>query len=242
MCSCKTDPGLLKMAEFDIHRLFEEGYPGLKVAATIGSASDYQQIVEEFLPLIRDQMTVRFRARMKRDYPNLNEEDFQEEEYEGHMWTVDGLLTGLLSGSVLVAVWAAFEQSVVSICSYIKKKEGVSLALDDLREPVFCSRLHKYLRVLTRQNFQLPHSHSLSDIQVLRNLYAHHNGSTEHLSESRHNRIEAIIRSSSGVSLYDKRHVVLSPAYLRDSVQKVDASLSALLKFAEVHYPHDDHS
>jgi len=227
------------MAEFDIHRLFEEGYPGLKVAATIGSASDYQQIVEEFLPLIRDQMTVRFRARMKRDNPSLNEEDLWE-EYEGHEWTVDGLLTSLLSGSVLVAVWAAFEQSVVAICSYIQEKEGVSLALDDLREQDFCSKLHKYLRVLTRQNFQLPHS--LSDIQELRNLYAHHNGSTERLSENRQNRIEAIIRSSRGVSLYDKHHVVLSPVYLKDSVQKVDASLSALLQFAEARYPHDDRS
>ena len=227
------------MTEFDIHRLFEKGYPGLEVAATIGSVSDYQKIVEEFLPLIRAQMTVRFLARMKQDYPNLNEEELRE-RHEGHEWTVDGLLTGLLSGSVVVAAWAAFEQSVVAICRYMQEKEVVPLVLDDLREQDLCRKLHKYLRVLTRQNFQLPHS--LSDIQILRNLYTHHNGSIEHLSESRRNRINAIINSSSGVTLYDKYHVILSPDYLRESTQKTDANLSALLSFVETRYPHDDRS
>jgi hypothetical protein len=223
------------MAEFDIERLFEEGYPGLKVAATIGSASDYWQIVEEFLPLIRDQMSVRFFARMKRDYPSLSKEDLGD-HYEGHEWTVNGLLAGLLPGSALVALWSAFEQSIIAICKYAQEKEGVPFALDDLREQDLSRKLHQYLRTLTRQEFRLPHA--LSDIQSLRNLYAHHNGSLEQLSEQKRARIEAIIRSSNGITLYDNHYVVLSSNYLRESVRKIDECLTAVLKFVEARYPY----
>jgi hypothetical protein len=51
------------MVDFDIDRIFDdEHYPGLTVAANIRSASEYQRIIEEYLPLVRDQITVRFRA------------------------------------------------------------------------------------------------------------------------------------------------------------------------------------
>lgn len=160
--------------------------------------------------------------------------------YDSHKWTAHGLLTGLLSGSVLVAAWAAFEQSITVICKYSQKKEAIPLALDDLREKDLCQRLQQYLRVLTRQEFYLPHS--LSEIQTLRNLFAHHNGSIEHLSVQKRNLIEAMIRSNTGVSVYDKHQIVLSQEYLRNNVQKIDECLTAILKFVEARYPYVEHS
>jgi hypothetical protein len=59
---------------------------------------------------------------MTRDYPNLSEAHLSE-EYEGNDWMANGLVTGLLSGSVLVAAWSAFEQSVISVCKYVQLRE-----------------------------------------------------------------------------------------------------------------------
>jgi hypothetical protein len=62
------------MVDFDIDRAMDEpDYQCLRIAANVGSAGDNQRIIEEYLPLIRDQMTVRFRTRMARDYPDLSE-------------------------------------------------------------------------------------------------------------------------------------------------------------------------
>src|SRR2546423_1052298 len=108
----------------DIDRLMDDdAYPGLREAANVGSASDYHRIIEENLPLIRDQMTVRFRARMVRDYPNLSEAYLRthfSDDYEIHDWMANGLVTGLLSGSVLIAAWSAFEQSAIAVCKYVQ--------------------------------------------------------------------------------------------------------------------------
>jgi hypothetical protein len=226
------------MTKFDIDRIFEEGYPGLQVAALIGSAFDYLDIVEEHLPVIRDQMTVRFRAQMKRKYPNLTERHLCE-EYQGHDWMINGLLGGLLPGSVLIVLWSAFEQGIAITCKYAQKKEGIPLALDGLREQDITRKLQQYLSTLTRKDFHLPHA--LSDIQELRNLYAHHNGSLEGLSEQRRARIEGIVKASGGaVSSYDKHHLVLSGGYLRESGQKIDQCLTAVLKFVETQYPYTE--
>jgi hypothetical protein len=230
------------MVDFDIDRVFdEEDYPGLSVAATVGSASDYRRIIEEYLPLIRDQMTVRFRARMARDYPNLSETQLRanfSDDYESHDWTANGLVTGFLSGSVLLAAWSAFEQSVIAVCKYVQLRESIPLAFGDLREQDTCRRLQQYLQTATRQTFELPHS--LSEVQALRNLFAHHNGNLEELSKQKRAQIEAIVRSGSGVSLFDRHQVALDPEFLRETTQKVDECAAALIKFVEDRYPRAD--
>lgn len=149
-----------------------------------------------------------------------------------------GLVTGLLSGSVLIAAWSAFEQSAIAVCKYVQLRENIPLAFGDLREPDTCRRLQQYLRTATRQTFELPHS--LSEVQGLRNVFAHHNGNLEELSKQKRAQIEAILRSSKGVSLYDKHQVVLDPEFLRVTIQKVDECATALVKFLEDRYPHVD--
>jgi hypothetical protein len=227
------------MVNIRLERLFDDpDFPSLKMAALVGSVSDYQQIVEEFIPMARDQLTVRFRARNRRDHPNLDEEDLKE-EYELHDWVVSGLVPGFLGGSVLVALWAAFEQSIGATTKYIKGKENAPLTFEELREHDVCSRFVKYLGVLTKTTFAFPHQ--LSDIQSLRNLYAHHNGSVEHLSERKHTQVKEIVRTSNGrMSFYDKHHVVLSPEYLKDALQRVDSCLEAVITFLDHRYPHDE--
>ena len=226
------------MVDIRLERLFDDpDFPSLKMASLVGSVSDYQQIVEEFIPVARDQLTVRFRARNRRDYPNLNEDDLKE-EYELHDWVISGLVLGFLGGSVLVALWAAFEQSIGATAKYVKGKENAPLTFEELREQDLCGRFVKYLGVLTKSTFAFPHQ--LSDIQSLRNLCAHHNGSVEHLSEKKHAQVKEIARTSNGrVSFYDKHQVVLSAEYLKDALQRVDSCLEAVLTFLDHRYPHN---
>src|SRR5687767_1425882 len=70
------------LADFDLHRIFEKGYPSLKVTTLMGSASDYQEIVEQFVPVMRNQITVHFRARMKREFPDLDEDELSEPQLD----------------------------------------------------------------------------------------------------------------------------------------------------------------
>lgn len=223
--------------EFDIHRLFEEGYPGLKVSARIGSAADYQQVIEEFFPVIRDQLNVRFKARMRKEGAVLHEADL-EEETDIHKWMVEGLIAGFLGGSVVVAIWAAFEQGVDNIAEYVREKEGLPLRLCDLKDGSLRQKTEKYLFSLTRTEFTFPDS--LADVQFLRNIYAHHNGDTNTLSVEQRKKAQDIVRSTQGVSFVDDHQIVIQSTYLQSCVSRVDSCLDALLRFAESKYPYEN--
>jgi hypothetical protein len=225
------------MVDIRLERIFDKpAFPGLKVGGLMQAITDYQAIVEGFIPMVRGQMTVRFTAEMKRRYPNLDQGELRE-EYEGHEWLVSGLVPSLVGGSVLIALWATFEQGLIAIAGYVKEKEDIPISPHGLREQDLCSRFEQFVHTATRKKFAF--TDRLGDIKALRNLYAHHNGSVADLPDQKQRRILDIVKSSAGgVELFDDHYAVVSPEFMKKSLARVDAMLESAIAFLDEHYPH----
>ncbi|WP_018952516.1 hypothetical protein [Thioalkalivibrio sulfidiphilus] len=219
--------------EFDLQRIFEDGYPGLAISAKIGSVEDYLNAVIEFLPVIQDQSMIRFKARLEKDYPGLSENDLAE-EYETHDWTVNGLIPSLLGGSVLVATWAAFEEGAAQVCSYVKSQESCPLSLDGLREQNQKKRIELYLKLVAGKEVRL--DQNLNEIRIVRNVFAHSNGNIGALSSNRLHSIKTIVEKTSDIELRDNQ-LVLGLPYLERALSMVKENLAVLLSLIHEAYP-----
>lgn len=204
------------------------------MSARLASIADYQEIVEEFLPLISEQMSLRFSARLKGDEGKLTI-DSLEEEVTTCKWLSDELIPGYLGGSVVIAVWAAFEQCINDLMEYLRNKEGIPLRLGDLREQNIRKKTEKYIHTATKNKFCFPFD--LYDIQFIRNAFAHHSGDISAMSDKQIASIKELERSKNGILLIEERQLVVQHCYVRDCLSRVDACLSALLEFLEGRYP-----
>ena len=211
--------------EFDLHRIFEDGYPGLAASAKIGSVGDYLKTVAEYLPLIQDQSTIRFRARLRAKYPELNDDDLSE-EWESHDFTTQVQIPCYIGGSVVVAIWSAFECATNELCQYVSARESSPLKLNDLRESDLRKKIRKFIKILTKEDIEFPTV--VSDIQLLRNIYAHHNGSLAKLDEKKMQQIRSIASTCNDIQLKGDM-VVLGMSYICICYDVIDESLQQLL-------------
>jgi hypothetical protein len=223
----------MKNMNFDILRVFESSYPGLNFSAELGSVDDYLQTVAEYLPLIQEQNDKRFRARLSRGFPKLTDENLAE-EWKIHERTNRTLIPSLLVGSVVVALWSAFEQSVNELCRYIAEREQSPLVLNDLREIDIGKKVSKFIATLTSESIDLPVT--ISSIQLLRNIYAYHNGSIAKLGDAQMKSVKRMAASSDGVHLAGEI-VVLSVDYLRRCFSDIDSALQRILDLFQARYP-----
>ena len=223
----------MKNMNFDILRVFESSYPGLNFSAELGSVDDYLQTVAEYLPLIQEQNDKRFRARLSRGFPKLTDENLAE-EWKIHERTNRTLIPSLLVGSVVVALWSAFEQSVNELCRYIAEREQSPLVLHDLREIDLGKKVSKFIATLTNESIDLPVT--ISSIQLLRNIYAYHNGSIAKLGDAQMKSVKRMAASSDGVHLAGEI-VVLSVDYLRRCFSDIDSALQRILDLIQARYP-----
>jgi hypothetical protein len=71
----------------------------------------------------------------------------------------------------------------------------------------------------------------MDDLQVLGNLYAHHNGDTSSHSKEKMKRVDAIIRARVGVSKSDS-FVLVDATYLRSAI---DTALNLIKRLGKIH-------
>jgi hypothetical protein len=223
----------MRNMNFDILRAFEDSYPGLTISAELGSVDDYLQTIAEYLPLIKKQSDERFRARLNCEYPKLTDDDLTE-EWRVHEWTNLTLVPSLLVGSVVVALWSAFQNSVIELCRYIGEREQSLLALNDLREIDLGKKTSRYIMTLTGESIVLPRT--ISDIQLIRNIYTYYNGSIAKLSNANTKSIQRLAASSDGVHLTGET-LVLSVDYCRYCFAEIDTGLQRIMDLIYARYP-----
>lgn len=223
--------------KFDLNRIFEDRYPGLVASAKLGSVKDYLETVAEYLPLIQEQNTVRFRARLRAEYPGVEDNDLSG-EWESHNFTTQVQIPCLIGGSVIISLWAAFEYAAHELCEYVRSKESSLLKFSDLRESDLRRKTIKYVKVVAKKDVDI--SQSVSDIQLLRNLYAHHNGVLANFSNHRIRKVMDVVSRNKDVYLYNNEIVVLGIDYIRGCYFVIDKSLQKLLNLIHSKYPWPD--
>lgn len=212
-------------------------YPGLRIAGEFGAVEQYLTLLSEYLPVVRDQTRLRSKADLKRKYPKHSRADFAE-DYEQIEWVSNTLVPKFFLGSFVLASWAAFEVASAEIGAYVRKKEGVRLRLTDLRSSDGWEKLQLYFETVWtgRVTISDANVHRIEALQIVRNLFAHANGS---LRFERDNKrladIRKLVKTDIGVSLQED-DVLVSEKFLRECFGSLEAAINVLLSEIEKRY------
>ena len=226
------------MIVFNLDKALEDpDYPGLRIAGEFTAVEQYLTLLSEYLPTVRDQTRLRSEAELRRKYPQHLRADFAE-EYEQIEWVSNTLVPKFFLGTFVLASWAAFDVASAAIAAYVQKKESVRLRLADLRSSDGWEKLRLYLETLWSSTVPISDTdtHQIKALQLLRNLFAHANGSLSfERDNSRRDSIKKLVAANVGVSLA-KDDILVSENFLRSSFASLEAAINLVLSEVDKHY------
>jgi hypothetical protein len=208
----------------------DEEYPGLSIAGEFGAVEQYLLLLSEYLPVVRDQTKLRSEAELRRRYPKHTRAELSD-DYDQIDWVSKTLVPKFFLGSFVMASWAAFEISGNEIASYVRSKEDARLKLKDLRLPDGWEKLKLYFETIWDKDLviQLPDRRCIDALHVVRNSFAHANGTLRFERDTnRLNEIRNLAQLSVWVSLVDDE-VMVSEQFLRESFASLEAVINMLL-------------
>lgn len=226
------------MIDLDIDRLFEDDdFPALGISVRFGAVERYLKLLLEFVPHVQDQTLVRFKAEMDRKSSSLSIDDFVG-ELERVKSEIENLIPASFYGSFIVVLYAALESAISDVADYVKKKESAQLSLSDLREANSLKRLSLYLETLMKQPLNSPASvmDFLQQLQLVRNVIAHANGSLRDQRQDRRSALQRLAEEKIGVLIEDN-NLVVTTAFLQRSLSSATEFVNALLAQVVAKYP-----
>lgn len=226
------------MIDLDIDRLFEDDdFPALGISVRFGAVERYLKLLMKFVPHIQDQTLVRFKAEMVRNASSLSAEDFVD-ELEYVKSEIENLIPASFYGSFIIALYATLESAISDVADYVKLKEAAQLSLSDLRESNSLKRLSLYLATLMKEPLNTPAEASkfLQQLQLVRNVFAHANGSLRDQRKERRTALERLAEENIGVLIVNNS-LVVTTAFLQRSISTATSFLNALLAQVIAKYP-----
>jgi hypothetical protein len=226
------------MIDLDINRLFEDDdFPALGISVRFGAVERYLKLLLEFVPHVQDQTLVRFKAEMDREASRFSANDFVDEV--AHLKSeIENLIPASFYGSFVVVLYAALESAISDVADYVKKKEVAQLSLSDLREANSLKRLSLYLETLMKQPLNTPAGvmNFLQQLQLVRNVIAHANGSLRDQRQDRRTALQRLAEENIGV-LIENNSLVVTTAFLQRSLSSAADFVNALLAQVIARYP-----
>ena len=205
-------------------------YPGLRIAGEFLAVEQYLTLLSEYLPFVRDQTRLRSEAELNRKYPMHSRIDFSD-EYERIEWVSNTLVPKFFLGSFVLASWAAFDVACAEIASYVQKKENMRLRLNDLRLRDGWEKIQLYFETVcaVRLSISDTDTQRIEALQVVRNLFAHANGSLRFERDSKRCAdILKLVEADVGVLRYED-DILLSENFLRESFYSLEVAINVML-------------
>jgi hypothetical protein len=219
------------MIEFDVDRtIADDADPGLSVAARFGTLEQYLGVLEEFVPLIQNQISVRTQARLKRMKDTINSADLHDELSESK-WIIRSVVPNNFYGSFVVPLCAAIETSLSDILVYVLARSANGARPSNKTHQSAFDRLATQLECLLGEP---PHATSstltaINHLHLARNILAHANGSLKGLRADRRTKVSALVHANVGVSI-ESEALTITPEFLRYTFIAAEAYISALLR------------
>ena len=162
--------------------------------------------IEEQLGHAKSQLTVRLRAKLKREAHDMESDDVEQLHYNLKA-TVDELFPKVFRGGFVVSLWSVFEACVKDLAEYARREKNLPFGLQELRAGDFLEQMDMFFsRVLDVKAFPDRSVRTkLSEIKGLRNALAHHDGSANELPKSLRSNTGAAYEAK-GLLLYSDLH------------------------------------
>jgi hypothetical protein len=141
-----------------------------------------------------------------------------------------GVTTRFLTGSAVLATWAAYESGVKEVAEYLQKEAKLSRGLREFRGGFVKQARHYFDDIVM---FPLHPSTTdwdrLNRLAELRNVLAHANGTLRDVSENRREHVKKVVASINGVSIVNDEYIVVSVAGAQDALAFVNELLDDLI-------------
>jgi len=143
--------------------------------------------------------------------------------------TTEFFIPRIFRASFIISLYAVYESAVTEIAELIRKKKGIEISINDLRND-FLNRADKYFKDVL--HFQLcPDKRAgqrINVLSVIRNAVAHANGRIGMLKPGQKRKITNYEKQNIGISSLND-FLVIEEAFLRETLSLVDASLNDLV-------------
>lgn len=221
-----------------VDRWFEDDdFPALDIAIRFRAVERYFERLVEFVPHIQEQTLIRFKAQMERQAPTLTREDV-ELEIEHIKSEIENSIPSSFYGSFLLTLYAELESAISDVADYVRKMESSRLSIQDLRESNSLKRLSLYLETLLKEPLRAPAEvvTFLHKLQLVRNVFAHANGSLREQRQERRTALQAFADENVGLVIEDNS-LIPTTQLLKASVSAVVAFVNAILAQLAKRYP-----
>jgi len=191
----------------------------------------------EFVPHIQEQTLIRFKAQIERQAPTLTREDI-EIELEHIKSEIENSIPSSFYGSFILTLYAELESAISDVADYVRKKESSRLSIQDLREANSLKRLSLYLETLLKEPLKAPAEviALLQELQLVRNVFAHANGSLRGQRQERRAALQAFADENIGLVIEDNS-LIPTTQFLKASVSAVATFVNAILAQLATRYP-----
>jgi hypothetical protein len=221
-----------------VDRWFEDDdFPALSISIRFRAVERFLDRLVEFVPHIQDQTLIRFKAQMEREASTLSREDI-EIELEHMKSEIENSIPSSFYGSFVLVLYADLESAISDVADYVRKRESSRLSIQDLREPNSLKRLSLYLEALMKESLRAPAEviTFLQQLQLVRNVFAHANGSLKDQREERRAALQRFANENSGLLIQDNS-LIPTTRFLKASVSAVAAFVNAILAQIAAKYP-----
>ena len=221
-----------------VDRWFEDDdFPALSISIRFRAVERFLDRLLEFVPHIQDQTLIRFKAQIEREARAFSREDL-EIELDHIKSEIENGIPSSFYGSFILVLYADLESAISDVADYVRRKEASRLSLQDLREPNSLKRLSLYLEALLKEPVQAPANvvAFLQQLQLVRNVFAHANGSLKGQREERRNALQKFSDESTGLIIQDNC-LIPTTRFLKTSISAVAAFVNANLAQIAAKYP-----
>lgn len=205
----------------EIHRRSID-YPG--PSSRMASLDVARKAMENQLSFIKDQGESQLRAKLKKFSHEMAEDDITYEKYKIKS-EVEELFPKLFRGGFLISLWSVFEACIKDIAEYVRQQKDFPFNLQDIRSGDFLDQTYKFFfKLLAVDPFPDTHvKKKLRELKEFRNVFAHHNGSTEQLPDALRSETEEGYRRKGILIHSDLHHQYAAPTkeYVEDALNTI---------------------
>ena len=226
------------MIELDIDRIMGDPHePSLPAAGRIIAVEEYLAVLDEFVPLIQNQLAIRANARAESEQKKRGEID--ADNVESAHWIAVELVPSSTYGSAVLAICSALETSMAHILLYLTKKNS---QFREVRKPsnvsLFEHQRAEFARgIVATLNVPSETLMALDDLVFVRNILAHSGDSIRDVKDSRNEKLQRIVGAGVGMS-FGVNSIIVGSQFAHRGLRAVDFYLSAILKSLFESYPH----
>lgn len=199
------------------------------ISYELWALSEYLKVIDPQLAHLSEQDRRRLEQSL-REEGNEGDEIERDIALREHWERNERVLPRLFRGPFLISLWAAYESAVHQIAEHHRAQKGLSLRFEEVRGGNNLSRAQRYYGAVIVEPLDLQDDRvkRLSDLNEIRNVFAHANGQLRWVKQGSRSQLQNIIARYPSLEV-ESDFLIPSQSYVLNAYEDVAGSIRALV-------------